>query len=79
MRLKYVYSSNSRDVVKLFEKYFVTYFGLFIDFEGNRSLYIVLLEVFTNSPQYKTVSIAFFVLAVPSEMSQTNEVCETEM
>ena len=41
LRLKYVYNYNTRDVVKLFEKYSTIYFGVFIDFEGK----LILLHI----------------------------------
>ena len=34
---------------------------------------LVLVEVFTNSPQCKNDNIANFVLAMPLEMTKTNE------
>ena len=37
------------------------------------------LGFFTNFPWYKNANIANFILAVPLEMSQTNEVCNFEM
>ena len=38
-----------------------------------------LLEVFTNSTQYKNANIANLVLAVPLKVNQTKEVCNLEM
>ena len=38
-------------------------------------IYYQPLGFFTNSPQYKIANIAIFVLAVPSERNETNEVC----
>ena len=37
------------------------------------------MEVFTNFPQYKKANIANFILAVPLEMNETEEVFITEM
>ena len=39
----------------------------------------VLLEFFTNSPQYKNAKFANFLLAVISERNWTNEACKIEM
>ena len=37
------------------------------------------LDFFTNPPQYKTAHIPNFILAVPSEIIWTNEVCNLQM
>ena len=39
----------------------------------------MLVEVFTNSPQYKNADIANFVLAVPLEMNKNNEFHNPQM
>ena len=65
-RMKYLFSGSHPDFVLSIS-------------DTSIKVTVFALEFFKNSPQYKNANTKNFVLAVPSEMNCTNEVCNLQM
>ena len=66
--------------------FFILIYIQMFDVNQKKPLFILLhcyicsnAKFLLTDPQYKNANIAVFVLAVPSEMNQTNEVCNLKI